>query len=92
MFYICCLLAVLTKNLSELMGLSSATISRLKMKLRGLYYLYLNDRPVILGGPDVVVEVDETVISGRGCILNPKPTSDIRTSFFVFWGQSIIRQ
>lgn len=57
-------------------GFANTTISSCKQKLREIYKKYVDDRPVYLGGPGLVVEVDETVLSRRGVIRSPTSTSD----------------
>lgn len=57
-------------------GVTNETIFRLKKKLRIAYRMYMDANPVFLGGPQVVLEVDETVLSRRGTIVNPTSTSD----------------
>lgn len=52
-------------------GLSSATIASIKRKLLSCYLRFLEERPVVLGGDNIIVEVDETVLSRRGIIRNP---------------------
>lgn len=52
-------------------GIADSTISRFKTKLDGIFERYLRERPVLLGGPNCVIEVDETVLSRRGVIRNP---------------------
>lgn len=67
------------KQLSWAYGVSNATTIKIKSKLRSLYRLYIDDRPIILGGQEIIIEVDETVISRRGLIISPTSTSDTRT-------------
>lgn len=64
------------KQLNWYFGVADTTIVRFKKTIRELYKKYLNDRPVLVGGIGVTVEIDETVISRRGTISNPTSTSD----------------
>ncbi|KAG0422598.1 hypothetical protein DMUE_6197, partial [Dictyocoela muelleri] len=57
-------------------GISTTTISGIKKKIRNCYEKYLEKRPICLGGLNVIVEADETVLSRRGIIRNPTSTDD----------------
>ena len=46
------------KQLEHWYGLSSATIWSYRELMKGAYSKYMEVRPVCLGGPDVVVEID----------------------------------
>ncbi|KAG0438105.1 hypothetical protein DMUE_3302 [Dictyocoela muelleri] len=47
------------------------TIMNIKRKLRSQYAKYIHTHPVFLGGPGKILQIDETVISRRGIIMNP---------------------
>ncbi|KAG0442636.1 hypothetical protein DMUE_0125 [Dictyocoela muelleri] len=64
------------KQLGWWYGISYTTINRFTGELRRFYVSYRNDRPIILGGPGYIVEVDETVCSRRGIIKNHTTQSD----------------
>lgn len=76
------------KQLEWWYGFSSATILRAKTALRKCYARYIQDRPVVLGGIGVTVEIDETVLSRRGIIRSPTSTSD-QTADTVWIGGAI---
>lgn len=71
------LLDVNYKQLHFFVGVSDSTISKIKKKLITVYQSYINARPpVVLGGYNTIVEVDESVISRRGIIRNPTTLDD----------------
>ncbi|KAI5152066.1 hypothetical protein ENBRE01_2543 [Enteropsectra breve] len=55
---------------------SDATIAKARKELRRAYSKYISMDPIILGGIDVIVECDETVISRRRIIRSPTSTDD----------------
>lgn len=57
-------------------GISSATVSKIKKQFQFACEKFMERRPVLLGGPNVVVEADETVLSRRGIIRSPTSTDD----------------
>lgn len=65
-------------NMFVFHGISDATIASIKSKLLVIYERYIHQRPVLLGGPGVTIEVDETVLSRKGIIRNPTSTDDAR--------------
>ncbi|KAI5154466.1 hypothetical protein ENBRE01_3388 [Enteropsectra breve] len=60
------------------MDVSKETISKARQLLRQVFNIYLNRRPVILGGINNDVQCDETVLSRRGIIRSPTSTDDNR--------------
>ncbi|KAG0442268.1 hypothetical protein DMUE_0397 [Dictyocoela muelleri] len=64
------------KQLYWYFGVSDKTISLIKKKLHKCYEIYINKRPIFLGGIDEIVEADETVLSRRGVIRYPTSTDD----------------
>ncbi|KAG0436814.1 hypothetical protein DMUE_4038 [Dictyocoela muelleri] len=64
------------KHLGLWQSLSKATISSVKHKVLEGAFRNMNDRPILLGGLDVIVEADETAICRRGIIRNPSNTAD----------------
>lgn len=67
--------------------IADSTISRYKKLLINCYRQYCEARPVIIGGENVVVEVDETVLSRRGVIRSPTGMDDsIRDTVWVLGG------
>lgn len=64
------------KQLKWWCGISNTTIFAIKTKLRECYNNYISRRPISIGGPGVLVEVDETVLSRRGVISNPTTLQD----------------
>ncbi|KAG0433925.1 hypothetical protein DMUE_5365 [Dictyocoela muelleri] len=59
-------------------GISNSTIDIMKKKIFNCYRIYLNNKPVYLGGLGIKVEVDETFISRSGIIKNPSSTDDAK--------------
>ena len=57
-------------------NVTDQTINKIRKKLRWAYVIYMNRHPVVLGGPDIIVQADESVLSRRGIISNPSSTSD----------------
>jgi hypothetical protein len=57
-------------------GLSSATIAKIKKKILESCKIYMERRPILIGGLGVIVEADETVLSRRGIIREPTSTDD----------------
>lgn len=75
------------RQLHLLLGFSNTTINYYKKKLREYYKRYMDVHPVSLGGPNCIVEVDETVISRRGIIRNPSSTDDnMRDTVWIIGG------
>ncbi|KAF0990324.1 hypothetical protein HZS_5421 [Henneguya salminicola] len=70
------LLDVDYKQLFLAHGLSSATISKIKKKFLQCCIIYMQKRPVFIGGLNIIVEADETVLSRRGIIREPTSTDD----------------
>lgn len=64
------------KQLELWHGLAQATIWKYRKELRKAYKMYMSKRPVLVGGLDVVVEIDETVLCRRKVIRNPTTTDD----------------
>ncbi|KAG0439892.1 hypothetical protein DMUE_2129, partial [Dictyocoela muelleri] len=64
------------KQLNLWQLLTKVTISSVKHKVLEGASRYMNERPVLLGGLNVIVEADETAICRRGIIRNPSNTSD----------------
>ena len=50
------------------------------------YKEYLEVNPVLLGGASIIVEVDESVLSHRGIIINPTSTGDTRDTIRILGG------
>lgn len=65
------MLEVNYRNMYIYHGISDCTIASIKSKLISIYKIYLDQRQVFLGGPGVIVEVDESVLSRRGIIRSP---------------------
>lgn len=57
-------------------GVGNMTIWRIRQQLKNAYAQYINQHPVFLGGLNVIVEVDESVLSRRGIIRSPTSTAD----------------
>lgn len=57
-------------------GVSSSTISSIKKKLIEIYKVILNNNVSRLGGNNITIEIDETVLSRRGIIKNPTTLDD----------------
>lgn len=57
-------------------GISTNTTHAIKKLLRKAYKSYMLNHPVYLGGPGILVEADETVLSRRGVITSPTSLSD----------------
>lgn len=57
-------------------GFSDCTTAKIKKKLSEVYRMFLNKRPLLLGGIGQQVQVDETVLSRRGVIRSPTSTDD----------------
>ncbi|KAG0434099.1 hypothetical protein DMUE_5301, partial [Dictyocoela muelleri] len=57
-------------------GISEATIRQIKKRLIHCYYKYSSERPVYLGEPSEIVEIDETVLCRRGIIRYPTTADD----------------
>ena len=47
---------------------SDSTIERYKALLLDAYWVYIQQRPVLLGGPGIIVKVDKSVLSRRGVV------------------------
>jgi hypothetical protein len=59
----------------QLTGVSSSTIAKAKSSL-SRYYEHKNSSNMLIGGPGVEVEVDESVLCRRGIIRNPTSRED----------------
>ena len=57
-------------------GIADSTISRIRNVHRSCFESYLIDHPVMLGGPGVIVELDETVLCRRRVIRIPTNEDD----------------
>lgn len=85
MFLIYGLLINLTYyQIKNLINVSDTTICRAKNHLRNLFKAYSRNHFIVLGGPNTVVECDESVISRRGIIRNPTSSEDnIRDTIWI---------
>ena len=61
-------------------GIADTTTARIKKNLLKCFNEYMNERRVFLGGQNIIVEVDETVLSRKGIIRNPTSFDDISLS------------
>lgn len=65
-------------QISVWFGVIDQTIYSLKKTLRSAYDQYVAGLPVFLGGSGIVVEADETVLSGQCVKREPTSTDDER--------------
>jgi len=64
------------KQIRLIVGVTDVTVWRFKIILRDLMCKYMSRRKVLVGGPNVIVEVDESVICRRGVIKCPTSIDD----------------
>ncbi|KAG0437596.1 hypothetical protein DMUE_3600, partial [Dictyocoela muelleri] len=69
------------------LGISKNTISMIKKRLRQIYKNHMERDKTLIGGPGIIVEVDESVICRRGIIRYPTSTDDnIKDSIWIIGG------
>ena len=62
---------------------SDSTIARYKALFLDAYWVYIQQRPVLLGGPGIIVKVDKSVLSRRGVVCCTTTSDD--TILNTFW-------
>ena len=63
-------------QVNHFLFLSDSTIARYKALLLDAYRVYIQQRPVLLDGLGIIVEVYECVLSRRGVVRCPEAADD----------------